>query len=437
MKRKLALFLACICASTALYACGRQTPTESTTEKSKEETKKSDDKETGNVDENEADISTSAPKYAITSVAADDYEYFTGSIECIQITDSEHPKLQASIDDLFSGMVKIFNQSADSSNEDATEENKLNKEYADENSDIDYYETVYSEDISVEVIRSDAKIFSFVVYDSIYQGGAHGMTSGSGYIFDSATGKQLSLADFGDEAAIKDAAMSYIINTIDESTQEAKDMLYQDDGFILGYADNIREAFDGNACPDYYLDNRGLVLLFQQYQIAPYAAGIISFTVPYSELEGFNEAYIPDDEFYSVQLSELGFNEYIDVDNDGVLDTVYTTTSSDEDGVYSHSIYINDKYTSEDYESYAYVTDYFIHTKTANYILVSAEGESITLYLVSDGGIKMLNSINPAGAVKEIKDDSITIADRFYDENGISWGEEQTFKYSKNGLELK
>ena len=439
MKRKVALFLACICASGALYSCGKQTSIEPKNEESKEETNKSsEDIDTAKADEANESISASAPKYAITSVAAEDYEYFTGSIECIQITDSEHPKLQEAVDDLFSGMVKTFNSSADSFNEDATEENKSNKEYANENPDIEYYENTYSNNISVEVIRSDAKVFSFIVDDYLYQGGAHGMTGETAYIFDAATGEQLTLSDFGDEATIKETAMNYIINTIDQSSQEAKDMLFQDDGIISGYEESIKEVFDGEVCPEYYIDNRGVVFLFQQYEIAPYAAGIIRFTVPYSEIEGFNEAYIPDDEFYSVQLSALGFNEYIDVDNDGTLDSFHATTiSEDESEKYKHTIYLNDNSISEEYDGYVYATDYFIHTKTANYILTSAEGEAITLYLVSDGGLKQIDSIEPAGAIKEIKEDSIVIADRAYDVNGVSWGEEQTFKYSKKGLELK
>ena len=434
MKRRLALILACLCASTAIVACSNQSDAES----KKESTKESTTVENKDKEENEEDVEkvATAPKYAITSVAAEDYQYFTGGIECIQITDDDHPELQAALDDMFSGMVKTFNKTADGLNDDATEENKSNKEYADENPDIDYYETTYSNDVSVEVIRADAKIFSFVVYDYLYQGGAHGMTGESGYTFDVATGKQLSHSDFGDEATIKDTAMNYIIKTIDESTQESKDMLFQDDGIIAGYEDAIKTSFDGEACPEWYLDNRGIVFLFQQYEIAPYAAGIISFTVPYSELEGFNDIYIPDDEFYSTQLSELGFNEYIDVDNDGTMDTFYALTSAEDDGSYTHKIFINDKSSDEACDEYSYVTDYFIHTKDANYILSSCEGEFITLYLVSDGDIKSLGSIKQdVGAVKEIKDGSIVIADRAYDENGVSWGEEKVVKYSKKGLE--
>jgi len=35
----------------------------------------------------------------------------------------------------------------------------------------------------------------------------------------------------------------------------------------------------------YYLSNDGLVIYYQQYEIAPYATGIVEFTIPFSVLE--------------------------------------------------------------------------------------------------------------------------------------------------------
>ena len=437
MKKKIALFMACICASSALFACGKQNSIESNTEVSDtsdtvEEKETTEDEVKDEEVKDEEATEQAAPTYAITSVAAEGYDNFTGKVECVQITDNNHPQLQTAVDDLFSEMVTSFNQSAESMNEEAVEQNNEMKEYADEDEDYEYYEMSYSRDITVEVIRSDSKVFSFLIYDYSFTGGAHGMTDALGYSFDVATGKQLEIEDFADKETITETAISYIISTIDESDELAKSNLYSDDA-TGEYAENIREAFEGDFYPEYYLSNTGIVFMFQQYSIAPYAAGILSFTVPYSVIEGFNEAYIPDDGFYSMELSNQGFVENFDVNNDGELEKVYLINDYEEEQA-QYRLVVGDSSVSDELEEYGFAYGYYIHASDGNYVLVSNDGLN-TLYSVTDG-IKELGTVEIEGkVVKEIKDGEIVFAEITFTDAGSGWENPEVHKYSKLGLE--
>lgn len=115
-------------------------------------------------------------------------------------------------------------------------------------------------------------LLSLVFLDYQFAGGAHGSTIQSGYTFDLATGKQISLA----EQFLPDADY---INAI---SKEVKRQIE-----ARGLTDALFEPFT-KIRPDqgYYLTNQGLVVFFQQYEIMPYAAGIQEFTIDYADLQG-------------------------------------------------------------------------------------------------------------------------------------------------------
>ena len=57
--------------------------------------------------------------------------------------------------------------------------------------------------------------------------------------------------------------------------------LFEDYGAII---DNSMQY--GNMTPYWYLNDTGLVIFYNQYELGPYAAGIIKVELPYEELEG-------------------------------------------------------------------------------------------------------------------------------------------------------
>src|SRR5690606_5579807 len=94
--------------------------------------------------------------------------------------------------------------------------------------------------------------------------------------FDVRTGEMLTLSDiFGlsDEEALK-KVYQLVISQI----EEAKDK----EGI---YFDNYRENVKSYSETDFLLGPNGIIFYYQLYTIAPYAAGIPTFELPYDETE--------------------------------------------------------------------------------------------------------------------------------------------------------
>jgi hypothetical protein len=105
---------------------------------------------------------------------------------------------------------------------------------------------------------------SIVCYTYTFTGGAHGSSSEIGYVFDLRTGNLRTLRDkVGDEKirAYNDTILQQI---------RAKNI-------------PIFEPYKGiGEKTTYYLENdKTLVVVFQQYEIAPYSSGILRFELPY------------------------------------------------------------------------------------------------------------------------------------------------------------
>ncbi|SDB48529.1 Protein of unknown function [Pseudobutyrivibrio sp. YE44] len=370
MKRPIALLIA-LTLTASLVACSNNTR-----EEKQEPQSTGADNTTINDEQPAESLPQTAPTYATTSVSYEEgSEYFTGSVQCIQITDAEHTALTKAVDDKFSEIVKSFNKTADGLVKEANETNKDYNE--DKSSDEDTAENMvfnYSYYVTAEVTRADSQIFSIKLISEIYTGGAHPSHAVEGLVFDSKTGDLLSLEDLGVDS---DIAKDYILNVINESDEYAKENLFEE------YKDTIQKDFEKpEDTLGLWLDNRGLVVGFQEYDILPYAAGLASFTVPYSQLTGFKTDYIPEDGFYAFELSYLGFIDKVDLDGDGQLDNISITTTVEENNYGFNTYTLNVKDTNvviidgHDANGYTYAEGYFIHRKDGNYVLVAMSGDS-------------------------------------------------------------
>ena len=108
-----------------------------------------------------------------------------------------------------------------------------------------------------------------------YTGGAHGMTYRSSDTWNLQKGIRMELTDFFPD---KENYTEWIQkNIIDQIKQEMK----KDNAmFFDEYADLVKENFNAK---NFYLSEDGVVIYFQLYEIAPYASGIQTFTIPYSK----------------------------------------------------------------------------------------------------------------------------------------------------------
>lgn len=109
-----------------------------------------------------------------------------------------------------------------------------------------------------------------------YTGGAHGTTIRYADTWDLQTGALLPLnAFFDDEDGMKDFLLEHIRIDADQNMAE-NPYIYFDN-----YRDLIGRYFSAE---QYYLTTSGLAVYYQQYDIAPYATGIVVFTIPYETL---------------------------------------------------------------------------------------------------------------------------------------------------------
>ena len=133
---------------------------------------------------------------------------------------------------------------------------------------------------TVDVERADGRILSLYFNEYSFLGGAHGSYVGKAYVFDTKTGTLLTLQDLTPDY---EAFSSFVAQKMVEQAQNDEDMREEISPFIpeedweRSFARLLREG-------SWYLDDEGLVLFSQLYELASYAAGIQSFTVSYEDL---------------------------------------------------------------------------------------------------------------------------------------------------------
>ena len=106
-----------------------------------------------------------------------------------------------------------------------------------------------------------------------YTGGAHGMTVRTSDTWDLIRSRMMKLKDF---FICDDAYQEYVITNI--SIQIAEQIAAGDDMYFDDYFHLVRENFKPN---NFYLVDEGIVIYYDLYDIAPYAAGIRTFLIPF------------------------------------------------------------------------------------------------------------------------------------------------------------
>lgn len=105
----------------------------------------------------------------------------------------------------------------------------------------------------------------------MYMGGAHGSTTRTSNTWNFKTGEQLLLSDFYSltPCSLSDLQMN-IANQIAERLIETPGAYFED------YKTLIKNTFNPKS---FYLVPNGMVIYFQQYDIAPYASGLPEFSI--------------------------------------------------------------------------------------------------------------------------------------------------------------
>jgi len=119
----------------------------------------------------------------------------------------------------------------------------------------------------VNLMKDD--LLSLTISTFSYTGGAHGSSIIEGYTFDLATGD---LIRFSDKFKFDTKSRQVINEQITQQIHDRNIAIFQP---FKGVGDN----------PNYYLkEGNKMVIVFQEYEIAPFSSGILQFELPYSEL---------------------------------------------------------------------------------------------------------------------------------------------------------
>lgn len=109
-----------------------------------------------------------------------------------------------------------------------------------------------------------------------FTGGAHGNTTRVSSTWELCTGESIYLYCFFKPGT----DYKYLI--IQEITDQARRNYEMDSNLYFDdYKDRIVKSFNKDS---FYMSPEGIIIYYQQYDIAPYSTGIVEFTIPYTKI---------------------------------------------------------------------------------------------------------------------------------------------------------
>lgn len=132
------------------------------------------------------------------------------------------------------------------------------------------------EDFRMETTYNDDGFFCFTLTKSSYSGGAHGMKFEKAYIVDEQKGELIGFYDIFENA---DAIQALLVETI----VKKYGVQQYDDLYEYGFFGFSEFSMTENIT----LTKEGVTWIFNPYEIASYATGIIEVTIPYEDLDSY------------------------------------------------------------------------------------------------------------------------------------------------------
>lgn len=130
---------------------------------------------------------------------------------------------------------------------------------------VSVYEVTYNKDCALSLY--------FDRYE--YTGGAHGMTIRRSDTWNIAKSTLIKLNDL---FLIPDDVDSFVT----EAVVKQIDRMAMEELEVFPYFENYKALVNENYNPkNFYINNKGIIIYFQLYEIAPYASGIPEFLLPY------------------------------------------------------------------------------------------------------------------------------------------------------------
>ena len=284
MKRIFALFI-CLIIVFSISACGWKAPEETTPPQT---TLPAQTQATENIPETTAPVISlyTAPMSAIsmplveeTETAEDGTELFTYTYQNV-FPMMQDPDIAKTVSLDLLNRIDATRASAEEIRSAAI------ADYRSSNWNPYFYAVYYNP------MRIDQGILSLFGNRVSYQGSAHPSYVSISATYDLVTGKALEFSNVLTEDYSAEQLSQLICDALADNSQ-----LYDD------YETVVKDRFSGdsNSSENWYLSTQGLCIYFSPYDIAPYAAGTITATIPYSQLNG-----ILRDEFFPAERGNSG-----------------------------------------------------------------------------------------------------------------------------------
>ena len=171
---------------------------------------------------------------------------------------------------------------------DSTNLDAYAREYISMNGTENFYS--FSNYQQLGVARHDSRVVSLIALSSLYSGGTHPNSVQVAYNLDIENRRILLLEDL-----ILEEGAAELGRLVRAGVDEKFAMIDGGNGLFEDYADTIETSMTyGNMFAYWYLNDVGLVVFYNQYELGPYAAGIIKVELPYETLDGIlKPEYLP------------------------------------------------------------------------------------------------------------------------------------------------
>ena len=222
-----------------------------------------------------------APVVSISKVSDGNWEYVNdGETLAMQTTYEMFEVSGAS--DVIEGIFDTINNDQISAEESFRDANLEDAKTIVGNGEADYL-GYYTHESELYCERMDDKVVSVLSQTYMFMMGAHGGTAYYTYNYDAQTGEEITKDDlFTDQSMLADALAGLLLDK------------YPAETFFSGedVADDIQYTLDEGILT-YLIGAKGVSVIFGEYEIAPYAAGIQTVTIPWDS-ELVNQQYAPE-----------------------------------------------------------------------------------------------------------------------------------------------
>ncbi len=284
MKKRMLVLGVTVFMAVSLVGCGNDTAANTDQEQSENET--AENQTSGS--QTQMDASQTATGAPLIQIENQQKDYYSddGSQWLVH---AEAQQLQVEIPGNDAVAQKINDWSADKAEEVFGSGEKMSAEAADYIKESAQYATDYQNDytdsycfsrfLNNSVMRVDAQVISLESLDNWYMGAAHGDYYYYGTTFDTDTGEELEIQDIvSDMGAFRRQATTDITKYLQENYG---DLLFE------GYQDVVEHIWEGGASFNFYLNESGIIVIFNPYDVGPFALGEVTVPLPYSDYASY------------------------------------------------------------------------------------------------------------------------------------------------------